>query len=589
MKKFRAFSFVLLILMLSSFVKSQHIVHVDLNEREDDLFYVEVFPEKLSKENGVFNFAATAPGAYQRMDLGRYVKSFQAFDKDEYEIEVEQISTNRWKIAEPEKVERIFYLIAETWDTPVEKDPIYRMAGSSIEDDNVLINGNCVFGYFDGMQHYPVNLELSYPSDWIVGTALEKNGNDYYVVEDYDHIVDSPILAGELSKASLDISGTEVDVFTYSKTGLIKSQDLLDSVEDILFAAEDFINGLPVDRYAFLFHFEDVGAGAWEHNYSSIYVMQESELTDQVIQDLRSIVAHEFFHIVTPLHIHSELVSNFNFAEPDLSQHTWFYEGVTEWASDILQLRDSLITLEEYLAQMTIKLRQAENFNHELSLRDLSENAIELQDQFYLFYCRGAAVASLLDLKLLKLSGGKRGLREVINELAKDYGTEKPFGEKSFFDEFVNRTYPEIKDFIDNYIKDAKKLPLKELYEEIGVKYIEVAGYDSSRIGFDLGIGFKDNKFVVTKVENDEYDIRLGDVYYKYNGEEITQENVQEIFIGLTSSQPGDTAKITFKRGEEEFEIEYVFKPRRIKHSFEISENATEEQLKLREVFMKNL
>ncbi len=589
MQKTRAFFPFLLILILFSFTTAQHKIYVDLNEREDDLFYVEVLPENLSKENNIFNFAATAPGAYQRMNLGRYVKSFQAFDENEEEIETEQISLNRWKITEPEKVERVFYLISETWDPPVDKDPIYRMAGSSIEANNVLINGNCVFGYFEGMQKHPINLKLSCPSEWIVGTALEKNGDDYYVVDDFDHIVDSPILAGELTEASLDISGTKVDVFTYSKTGLIKSQDLLNSVKDILYAAEKFTDGLPVDRYSFLFHFEDVSAGAWEHNKSSIYAMQETELTDKVIRNLRSVVAHEFFHIVTPLNIHSELVSNFNYVEPNLSQHIWLYEGVTEWASDVLQLRDGLISLEQFLTEMTIKLRQADNFNQELSLRDLSVNAFELQDQFYTFYCRGAVVASLLDLKLLELSGGERGLREVINELAKDYGPKKPIDEETFFSEFVNRTYPEVEGFINDYIKDVQKLPLKDLYKNVGVEYVEVAGFDSSGVGFDLGIGFKDNKFVVTKVENKDYGVKLGDVYYKYNGDEITLENVQGIFIGFASYKPGDSANITFKREEEEFEIEYVFPPRKIKHSFEILENASEEQLELREVFIKNL
>ena len=33
--------------------------------------------------------------------------------------------------------------------------------------------------------------------------------------------------------------------------------------------------------------------------------------------------AHEFFHIVTPLNIHSEIIEHFNFATPTPSQHLW--------------------------------------------------------------------------------------------------------------------------------------------------------------------------------------------------------------------------------------------------------------------------
>ena len=47
------------------------------------------------------------------------------------------------------------------------------MGGSSIEKDNVLINGQCVFGYFHGMQSEPVYVKIDYPKDWLAGTALK--------------------------------------------------------------------------------------------------------------------------------------------------------------------------------------------------------------------------------------------------------------------------------------------------------------------------------------------------------------------------------------------------------------------------------
>ena len=46
---------------------------------------------------------------------------------------------------------------------------------------------------------------------------------------------------------------------------------------------------------------------------------------------------------------------------------------------------------------------------------------------------RGALIGELLDIRLLQLSGGTRGLREVINELAATYGKKRAFSEKNFF------------------------------------------------------------------------------------------------------------------------------------------------------------
>ncbi len=55
---------------------------VDLNDRADDLFKVTVHLEALTAEDEIFQFAATVPGTYQVMDIGRYVSDFRAFDAD---------------------------------------------------------------------------------------------------------------------------------------------------------------------------------------------------------------------------------------------------------------------------------------------------------------------------------------------------------------------------------------------------------------------------------------------------------------------------------------------------------------------------
>ena len=80
----------------------------------------------------------------------------------------------------------------------------------------------------------------------------------------------------------------------------------------MLQAAGRFLGKLPVDRYTFLYHFEDKGAGAWEHSFSSEYVLPESPYTDSVGRQVTDIAAHEFFHVVTPLNIHSEIIEHFN-------------------------------------------------------------------------------------------------------------------------------------------------------------------------------------------------------------------------------------------------------------------------------------
>lgn len=566
--------------------------HLDLTNVSDDLFHVVLYPEQLSEENKIYQFAATAPGTYQTMDIGRFVRSFKAFDENGNEIETKNISTNQYLINDPAKVKKIEYSIDDTWGTHVDSNKIYLMGGSSIEKNNILINGQCVFGYFEGMQSEPIKVKIDFPKNWDIGTALHKNNDGFYEAPTYDYIVDSPILLGELSKDSIKIDSTKIKVYAYSKTDLIQAKDLLSSIRNILTAARDFMEGLPVKNYTFLFYFGRANAGAWEHSYSSEYVYREQPLNERMINNLRSTIAHEFFHIVTPLNIHSELIEKFNFVKPVMSRHLWLYEGTTEWASDALQLRDSLITLNDFLDEMHKKLLINELFNQNLSLTELSRHSTEMQDQYYNIYTKGAVTAALLDIRLLDLSNGTRGLREIINELSEKYGVNRSFSEENFFDDFTKMTYPEIGDFFKKYIEGTEKLPVKEYFKKIGINYYETKGYDSTDVSLGIQIGFKDSNLVIAKVDNSSpnYEIVFpSDILLKINGVKISFGNIQKILAQLSEKKPGEKVILTVFRNDEEKNLTMELYPKLLKHIFEVDQNPSQKQLDLRNAWLKNL
>ncbi|MCB0280043.1 MAG: peptidase [Calditrichaeota bacterium] len=463
-------------LLLATVIVAQQEIRftVNLNDRSDDTFKVSLEVNSLNSDNDIYQFAATAPGTYQTMNIGRYVKNFKAMDSNGKEIKTEKVSINQYKISDPKSVKRVAYEISETWDTPVTEDPIYLMCGSSIENDHALINGQTVFGYFKGMQVSPIHLTIQHPADWKVGTALKQNKDGSFQANNYDHIVDSPILLGRLTRAETDVEGSLVEIYTYSKTDKIVSDSLMKAMKDMLYAASKFIGGLPVDRYTFIYHFEDKTNGAWEHSFSSEYVYKEQDYTPGFGQTMTDVAAHEFFHIVTPLNIHSEIIEQFNFVEPTASEHLWLYEGTTEWASYMMQLQGKMITLDDYLKMLQQKINVEQKvFDTSYTLSQLAMNSFSEagQKQYGNIYFRGALVAGLLDILLLDKSNGNRSYRDVIVELSKKYGQKKAFSEKTFFTDFTTMTYPEVMDFFNRYVKKAEPLPFKDYYQKIGIDY----------------------------------------------------------------------------------------------------------------------
>ncbi|MEP5613368.1 MAG: peptidase, partial [Cyclobacteriaceae bacterium] len=218
---------------------------INVTQNTDTFMVTLSLDKKLSKTATIFQFASTAPGTYQTMNIGRLVSNFRALDKKGKELTVTKKSVNQFEIKTPNKVSKVTYRVAETFDTTLEEYPIYPMAGSSIERDHALINSHTVLGYFTGYQKSPIRLKLERPTEWAIGTALNKDG-DIFVADDFDHAVDSPILAGNLSFSDTTVASTKVEIFAYSQSGKIESSVMLANMSDMLDATRKYLINLPV-------------------------------------------------------------------------------------------------------------------------------------------------------------------------------------------------------------------------------------------------------------------------------------------------------------------------------------------------------
>ncbi|KAB2844450.1 MAG: hypothetical protein F9K45_04910, partial [Melioribacteraceae bacterium] len=258
---------------------------LDVSDPSDDLFHVTVYPPELNDENKIYNFVSTAPGTYSNLNIGRFVKSFEAFDKDGKKLNSEKISTNKWQINSPQKVYKIVYSVEDTFDSDYTEDIIWPMSGSGIEENYILLNTFCVFGYFEGLQTFPTKLKIDYPDDWEAATALNiKDG--YYYTSTYDELADSPFLIGEITSKIVKVGDINVGIHVYSDADFLNAESITERANDILTAAGKFVGISPVDRYKFIMALFDPSTGqrnkigpigALEHSYSSLYAMYSNE------------------------------------------------------------------------------------------------------------------------------------------------------------------------------------------------------------------------------------------------------------------------------------------------------------------------
>jgi predicted metalloprotease with PDZ domain len=270
------------------------------------------------------------------------------------------------------------------------------------------------------------------------------------------------------------------------------------------------------------------------------------------------------------------------------------YEGVTEWARDIIQLRAGTIGIEDYLDIVSEKIGRSEDYHSDWSLTQLSSGwfADEGRTRYGDVYQLGAVTAACLDIRLLQLSGGARGLREVLLELIGKYGRDRPFDNAAFFDEIVAMTYPEIAVFINDHIRNRKPLDYEHYFDLIGVRYVK--SRPSSNPLPLLGMGFYEESggqvVIASASSQDSRDgPQEGDVVLELFGQEVNTSTLDSVLDQREGKRPGDPFTIRVLRGGEELEFEGRLIKRLDYHVLEVEDEITETQRRLRDSWMRNL
>jgi predicted metalloprotease with PDZ domain len=455
---------------------------VDLTKADNDILHIELVSPRLQKTTLNFVIPKIVPGIYGAMNFGQYVKNFQAKDSKNNLLESIKIDENTWQIKGAEDLTRITYDVDDTWDKLVENrgGPIfYNSAGSNYEPKKLFtLNYNTICGYFEGFEKMPYEVVFTKPKNfygasYLTPTPISDN-KERVNAQNYNELVDSPIIYSEPDTAWFQVANCKVLVALNSDTFTNKAKEIAHFLEKILTYQKDYLGGkLPVDKYVFLVQHtkvtnpENTYSEGLEHAHSTLCLYQTFDMAT-LNQKLEEIASHEFFHVLTPLNVHSEEIQNYNFRNPKFSKHLWLYEGLTEYATMHAPLKQKYSNMDAFLKEINLKMRISKSFDPNLSLAEMSTRAMDKQDQYYNIYLKGALINLCLDIELRQLSGGKMGTQDLLQKLMERYGADKPFKDEELFDTIASLTYPSIKDFLVKYVDGTEPLPFKEQFAKVG-------------------------------------------------------------------------------------------------------------------------
>jgi predicted metalloprotease with PDZ domain len=557
------------------------VVDIFLNEIENDRVKVSINPGPIQVDSLKFYLPKIVPGTYAVNNYGQFSQDLIAIDYDGNEMSIARNDDNTWTISDSQNFDKLTYYVEDTFDIEGEGG-VFSPAGTNFEaGDNFMLNLHTMVGYFEDAKEIPYKIHVHRPSDLIASASLpviNQTDQGTYIIDEfstsrYFGVIDHPILYSVPDTTSFDIEGMKVLLSIHSPNNIHTTKDLKPALEKMVQAQKSFLGEIDnTNVYAILLYLSDMenpdarGFGALEHHTSTSVVLPETMTLPQLEESMTDVVSHEFFHIITPLNIHSNEVHYFDYNDPKMSKHLWMYEGVTEYFANLFQINQGLISEEDFYKRMNGKIETSGAFDDTLPFTTMSENILseEYKDSFFNVYQKGALIGMALDIRLRELSGGTMGILDLMKKLISKYGKDTPFEDDALIPEIVSLTYPEIQEFFDAYVEGNTPIPYDDFFAKVGVEKTESlakTGYFlDGRTPFidanqDKGTVFFRESYPMNSFFK-ALGVKGGDVIKSINGTDYTLENIRNLISTSMAWEEGEDFKMTVERDGEELTFE---------------------------------
>ncbi|WP_191859490.1 M61 family metallopeptidase [Hanstruepera ponticola] len=592
---------------------------IDLTKVTDDKAPVVINPGRFTAETVTYRLPKVVQGTYSVSDFGKYVDDFKAIDYDGNELSVNKVDTNTWTISDATKLSYITYYVNDTFDIEstggIGGEQPFSPAGTNIEPDNYVLNLHGFIGYFDSLKNSQYKLDVTADATFKRTSALEtvnsstsvdgKSMTTSYFAPRYFDITDNPMMYGNLDVEEFQVGDIKIVLSVFSPNGTHTAKSLRPNIEKMMQAQKSYlgdINSTP--RYDIYVYLSEGGAespkgfGALEHHTSTVVVMPEAIPANSLDKSMTDIVSHEFFHIVTPLSVHSEDVHYFDYNNPTFSKHLWMYEGVTEYFATLFQVDQGLVTEEEFYKTIMGKIGTANGMNDSMSFTVMSENVLEepYASQYYNVYQKGALIGMCVDILIREGSNGNRGILSLMKELSMKYGKNKPFEDDKLIDEIVAMTYPSLRGFFDTHVIGNTPIDYNEFFNKVGLEISEgkvttnyIQGGGGLIVAPDQGRGvIYFNNAVTENSFWNEQGVKPNDVIKSIDGTEVTMQTANQVFQKVFGWQPGTDVEVVLDREGEEITIKTTLtQAYTTGKGLMPQEDATAEQVALRKAWLK--
>lgn len=424
------------------------------------------------------------PGSYMVRDFAKHLHSIEAFD-DAGALALVQLDKQSWQLAHNQRPLTVRYKVY-AFDLSVR--------GCYIDDQLAILNPAALCLEVKGMEADPVTLNVIAPEflEWQVATGLNRATATrplefgLYIAENYQQLIDTPLMLGKLDIAEFDVDGVAhyLVVAGHEQVDLKRFKS---DLQTICLQQKAVFGGLPTDlkQYWFLCWVTDSGYGGLEHHNSTLLLLTHQDLPNTQrpdestteYQNLLGLCSHEYFHTWWVKRAKPSLFLPYQLGSEQYTSQLWLYEGFTSYYDDLALVRCGLLTQPLYFSLLEKTINRVQLSPSEF-VQSVAESSFNAWTKYYKqdenavnavvsYYTKGSLIALCLDALLRS-----KGLTlDALMQLAwKTYG-EPAHGstEQQFIQLCADYAGQYVASELYRWVHESAALPLSELLPSLGL------------------------------------------------------------------------------------------------------------------------
>jgi predicted metalloprotease with PDZ domain len=362
------------------------------------------------------------PGSYLIREYARHVETISASDPDGAELSISRSRKNRWlvKCGEAKSVVVKYRLYCNEMTVRT----------NQVESEFALFNGASTFlSPVDSLkQKHQVRIEL--PDDWkhaICSLPNVDGDKQSFIAEDFDELVDSPILCGNPNIYPFKVGDREHLLVSIGEGEIWDGDATARDLEKIVAEHHRLWGVVPYPRYIFFNLLVESGGGL-EHDNSTVMMISRWYYRDRekYVRWL-GLASHEFFHTWNVRRLRPEPLVEYDYENEVYLRSLWIAEGITSYYDDLQLARCGLISQKEYLEAVSKQIEKLQTTPGR-NIQSLSDSSHDTWIKLYRpnensgnsqisYYNKGAVAAFLLDAEIRSATDGKKSLDDVMRIL----------------------------------------------------------------------------------------------------------------------------------------------------------------------------